>query len=54
VAAAAVHVQALEPVHDLTIDVEFGGRIINKSIKLQIWDTVCPAPLFRSSFLPSS
>nr|DAD23805.1 TPA_asm: hypothetical protein HUJ06_025268 [Nelumbo nucifera] len=33
-----------QPVHDLTIGVEFGARMItidNKSIKLQIWDTVC-------------
>ena len=31
------------PVHDLTIGVEFGARMItidNKPIKLQIWDTV--------------
>mmetsp|Transcript_11600 Transcript_11600/g.11622 ORF Transcript_11600/g.11622 Transcript_11600/m.11622 type:complete len:215 (-) Transcript_11600:161-805(-) len=31
-----------QPVHDLTIGVEFGARMImldNKSIKLQIWDT---------------
>jgi hypothetical protein len=35
-------------VHDLTIGVEFGARMItidNKPIKLQIWDTVRrPAP----------
>jgi len=38
-----------QPVHDLTIGVEFGARMINienKQIKLQIWDTVrvprCP------------
>ncbi|MFS7983907.1 putative small GTP-binding protein [Helianthus anomalus] len=34
-----------QPVHDLTIGVEFGARMItidNKPIKLQIWDTVCP------------
>ena len=33
-----------QPVHDLTIGVEFGARMIkidDKSIKLQIWDTVC-------------
>lgn len=33
-----------QPVHDLTIGVEFGARMINidsKPIKLQIWDTVC-------------
>ncbi|KAL4588948.1 hypothetical protein LXL04_001848 [Taraxacum kok-saghyz] len=32
-----------EPVHDLTIGVEFGAKMItidNKPIKLQIWDTV--------------
>ena len=32
----------LQPVHDLTIGVEFGARMINidsKQIKLQIWDT---------------
>jgi len=32
-----------QPVHDLTIGVEFGGRVINidhHQIKLQIWDTV--------------
>ncbi|GLJ17848.1 hypothetical protein SUGI_0312120 [Cryptomeria japonica] len=31
-----------QPVHDLTIGVEFGARMImidNKPIKLQIWDT---------------
>lgn len=31
-----------QPVHDLTIGVEFGMRMINvdtKKIKLQIWDT---------------
>lgn len=31
-----------QPVHDLTIGVEFGARLINldgKQIKLQIWDT---------------
>lgn len=33
-----------QPVHDLTIGVEFGARMVtidNKQIKLQIWDTVC-------------
>lgn len=33
-----------QPVHDLTIGVEFGARMINidnRPIKLQIWDTVC-------------
>ena len=43
-----------QPVHDLTIGVEFGARMVNidsKQIKLQIWDTVrrhkhsCPASL---------
>ena len=32
-----------QPVHDLTIGVEFGARMIKideKNIKLQIWDTV--------------
>jgi len=32
-----------QPVHDLTIGVEFGARMINidnKQIKLQIWDTI--------------
>lgn len=32
-----------QPVHDLTIGVEFGARLINidqHQIKLQIWDTV--------------
>ena len=32
-----------QPVHDLTIGVEFGSRMIrvdDKTIKLQIWDTV--------------
>jgi hypothetical protein len=32
-----------QPVHDLTIGVEFGARMItidNRQIKLQIWDTV--------------
>jgi hypothetical protein len=33
-----------EHVHDLTIGVEFGARMIDlqgKQVKLQIWDTVC-------------
>ena len=33
-----------QPVHDLTIGVEFGARMVaidGKQIKLQIWDTVC-------------
>lgn len=38
-----------QPVHDLTIGVEFGARMIkieDKNIKLQIWDTVrCPGLL---------
>ena len=32
-----------QPVHDLTIGVEFGARmvkVVDKQIKLQIWDTV--------------
>ena len=39
-----------QPVHDLTIEVEFGARIItigNKPIKLQIWDTVTPYQFFH-------
>lgn len=35
-----------QPVHDLTIGVEFGARLINidnNQIKLQIWDTVSDA-----------
>jgi Ras-related protein Rab-2A len=37
-----------QPVHDLTIGVEFGARMIKideKNIKLQIWDTVSSPPL---------
>lgn len=37
-----------QPVHDLTIGVEFGARMVNiegRPIKLQIWDTVCPFSL---------
>lgn len=37
-----------QPVHDLTIGVEFGARMINidgKQIKLQIWDTVSGPPV---------
>ena len=33
-----------QPIHDLTIGVEFGTKTINiqgQSVKLQIWDTVC-------------
>jgi hypothetical protein len=44
-----------QPVHDLTIGVEFGARMISidsKQIKLQIWDTVrdahCRAGILRS------
>jgi hypothetical protein len=39
--------KCFQPVHDLTIGVEFGARMIsidNKQIKLQIWDTVRPPP----------
>ena len=38
-----------QPVHDLTIGVEFGARMVNidgKQIKLQIWDTVSTILLF--------
>jgi len=41
-----------QPVHDLTIGVEFGARMINidnRQIKLQIWDTVGTS-LFTFSF----
>ena len=43
-----------QPVHDLTIGVEFGARMITidgKQIKLQIWDTVrgCLTGCFISS-----
>jgi hypothetical protein len=47
-----------QPVHDLTIGVEFGARMINidgKQIKLQIWDTVrlsVDQLLPRSCWLP--
>lgn len=44
-----------QPVHDLTIGVEFGARMItidNHPIKLQIWDTVSSfTPSFSSYFL---
>ncbi len=43
-----------QPVHDLTIGVEFGARMItidNKQIKLQIWDTVSFFRLFLDYFL---
>jgi hypothetical protein len=36
-----------QPVHDLTIGVEFGARMIKideRNIKLQIWDTVSASP----------
>ena len=39
----AVLERPFQPVHDLTIGVEFGARMINigeNQIKLQIWDTV--------------
>jgi len=38
-----------QPVHDLTIGVEFGARMITidgKPLKLQIWDTVRVTPFF--------
>jgi GTPase SAR1 family protein len=41
-----------QPVHDLTIGVEFGARMINidgKQIKLQIWDTVSSLSSSRSA-----
>jgi GTPase SAR1 family protein len=37
-----------QPVHDLTIGVEFGARMVTidaRPIKLQIWDTVIPISL---------
>lgn len=40
-----------QPVHDLTIGVEFGARMIkirDQPIKLQIWDTVRVQPLART------
>ena len=48
-----------QPVHDLTIGVEFGARMIsidNKQIKLQIWDTVGgPIRLaHRTQIMPAS
>lgn len=48
-----------QPVHDLTIGVEFGARMVtidSKPIKLQIWDTVCCLFLTFSTFYfpPSS
>jgi hypothetical protein len=47
-----------QPVHDLTIGVEFGARMVTidgRPIKLQIWDTVslCFKPFFFFfSFVP--
>lgn len=44
-----------QPVHDLTIGVEFGARMINidqKQIKLQIWDTVRLSLAFVYSLSP--
>lgn len=44
-----------QPVHDLTIGVEFGARMItidNKPIKLQIWDTVFSSSLIFFFFYP--
>jgi len=43
-----------QPVHDLTIGVEFGARMVTidgKQIKLQIWDTVPLNYLFFFFFL---
>ena len=40
-----------QPVHDLTIGVEFGARLINidhHQIKLQIWDTVRLCEIFQA------
>lgn len=45
----------MQPVHDLTIGVEFGARMINidgKQIKLQIWDTVGRSMPCASQLLP--
>lgn len=42
-----------QPVHDLTIGVEFGARLINidqHQIKLQIWDTVSAPAATRLPF----
>lgn len=45
-----------QPVHDLTIGVEFGARLINieqHQIKLQIWDTVsCSRHAMIALFFP--
>ncbi len=52
-----------QPVHDLTIGVEFGARMVNidgKQIKLQIWDTVssgldrCRIPVESRMAIPLS
>lgn len=46
-----------QPVHDLTIGVEFGARMItidNKPIKLQIWDTVSAIYLIFSLYTAST
>ena len=45
-----------QPVHDLTIGVEFGARMITiagKPIKLQIWDTVRHPPPITHTCRPS-
>lgn len=42
-----------QPVHDLTIGVEFGARMVSidgKQIKLQIWDTVSFTSFLLFSF----
>ena len=49
-----------QPVHDLTIGVEFGARMVNidqKQIKLQIWDTAGQeafAPIIKTYFRGSA
>ena len=43
-----------QPVHDLTIGVEFGARMITidgKQIKLQIWDTVRTLFKYRKTLI---
>jgi hypothetical protein len=43
-----------QPVHDLTIGVEFGARMItvdSRPVKLQIWDTVGYTPRLELSLL---
>ncbi|KAK6917904.1 Small GTPase [Dillenia turbinata] len=45
-----------QPVHDLTIGVEFGARMItidNKPIKLQIWDTPVAIQIFADQLAKS-